>query len=85
MAVTQSQRLDSLKHKQQQLKAKITALEAKSKAAARKLDARRKIIVGGAVLAHAALHPAFAVELKSVLKAAVTRDSDKDTIKDLLG
>jgi len=60
-------------------------LEAEEKTAERKRDARRKIIVGGAVLAHAALHPAFAAELRSVLQAAVTRDKDKEAIADLIG
>ena len=37
-----------------------------------KRDARRKIVVGGAVLAHAALHPDFAKALMDPLKVAVT-------------
>jgi hypothetical protein len=73
-----------LKKKEQQLKAKIAEIEAKEKTEERKRDTRRKIIVGGAVLAHAALHPAFAEELKGVLKLAVTRDRDRDTIKDFV-
>jgi hypothetical protein len=81
---TNADRLGTLKQKQAQLKAQIAALEAKEKAAERKKDTRRKIIVGGAVLAHAALHPAFAAELKMALKQAVIRDSDRETIQDLL-
>jgi hypothetical protein len=81
---TNTDRLGALKQKQAQLKAQIAALEAKEKEAERKKDTRRKIIVGGAVLAHAALHPAFAAELKMVLKQAVIRDSDRETIQDLL-
>jgi len=77
-------RLEALKKKQDQLKAQIAALEAREKLAERKRDTRRKIVVGGAVLAHAALHPAFAAELASVLRTAVTRDSDRDTIRDFL-
>ena len=78
-------RLDALKKKQEQLKAQIAALEAQEKEAERKRDTRRKIIVGGAVLAHAALHPSFGAELRAVLKTAVLRDSDRETIQDLLG
>jgi hypothetical protein len=77
-------KLDALKKKQAQIKAQIAAVEAKQKAAERKRDTRRKIIVGSAVLAHATLHPAFAVALKEVLKLAVVRDSDRATIQDLL-
>lgn len=80
---TKAERLEALKKKQDQLKAKIAAIEAREKIAERKKDARRKIIVGGAVLAHAALDPAFAAELRRVLKAAVTRESDRETIGDL--
>lgn len=82
---SKADRLEALKQKQEQLKAKIAALEAKEKAADRKKDARRKIIIGGAVLAHAALDPAFAVELKAILKKAVTRERDLETIRDILG
>jgi hypothetical protein len=81
---TNTDRLEALKKKQEQIRAQIAALEAKEKAEERKKDTRRKIIVGGAVLAHAALHPAFAAELKMVLKQAVIRDSDRETIRDLL-
>jgi glucose/arabinose dehydrogenase len=81
---TNTDRLEALKQKQAQLRAQIVALEAKEKAAERKKDTRRKIIVGGAVLAHAALHPAFAAELKNVLKLAVTREIDRAAIQDLL-
>lgn len=79
---TKAGKLEALRKKQGQLKAKIAELEAREKAAERKKDARRKIIVGGAVLAHAALDPAFAAELRRVLKMAVTRESDRETIKD---
>lgn len=81
---SKADRLEALRKKEAQLKAQIAALEAQEKTAERKRDARRKIIVGGAVLAHAALHPAFGEELKGVLKLAVTRDSDRSVIKDLL-
>jgi hypothetical protein len=77
-------RLEALQKRQAQIQAQIAALKAKEKVAERKKDTRRKIIVGGAVLAHAALHPAFAAALKEVLKLAVVRDSDRATIQDLL-
>jgi hypothetical protein len=81
---TNADRLEALQKRQAQIQAQIAALKAKEKVAERKKDTRRKIIVGGAVLAHAALHPAFAAELKMALKQAVVRDSDRETIQDLL-
>jgi hypothetical protein len=45
---------------------------------------RVRIIVGGAVLAHAVQHPAFAHELEKILQTAVARQSDRDTIRDLI-
>lgn len=83
--VTQADRLEALRQKEAQLKAKIAAIEARQKTADRKTDTRRKIIVGAAVLAHAELDPAWAVELKAVLQKAVTRERDRETIKDLIG
>ncbi len=83
--LTKAERLEALRKRQDQLKAQITLLEAENKTAERKRDARRKIIVGGAVLAHAELHPAFAAELRTALKAAVTRDKDKEAVADLIG
>jgi vacuolar-type H+-ATPase subunit D/Vma8 len=85
--VTQSHadKIAALKKKKQQLAARLQTLEAQAKGADRKRDARRKIIVGGAVLAHAALHPAFGKELASILSVAVTRPQDRQAIADLLG
>jgi len=83
--LTKAERLEALKKRQDQLKAQIALLETENKTAERKRDARRKIIVGGAVLAHAELHPAFAAELRAALQAAVTRDKDKAVIRDLIG
>ena len=50
----------------------------------RKRDARRKIIVGAAALAHAEVDPGFRAALRVALRAAVTRDVDKAVIPDLL-
>jgi peptidoglycan/LPS O-acetylase OafA/YrhL len=50
----------------------------------RKRDARRKIIVGAAALARAEVDPGFRAALRVALRAAVTRDTDKAAIPDLL-
>ena len=82
---TDAEKLAALKQQEAQLKARIARLEAKEKTEEHKKDTRRKIIIGAAVMAHAALEPIFAAELRCILKQAVTRESDRDTIKDFLG
>ena len=77
-------RLAALKQREAELKAKIAAIENKAKTAERKLDTRRKIIVGGAVMAHAKFDPDFGAALRQALLAAVTKEKDRDVIKDLL-
>ncbi|TWB09323.1 hypothetical protein FBZ89_1427 [Nitrospirillum amazonense] len=58
--------------------------DAAAKVRARKRDNNRKIVVGGAVLAHAKRDPAFAAQLWAVLDQAVTRAIDRKAIADLL-
>ena len=82
---TLAERIAALKAEEKQTQARLAALLAKQKADERKRDTRRKIVVGGAVLAHAALHPAFADALRDVLRAAVTRDMDKALLADVIG
>jgi hypothetical protein len=76
--------LAELTRKRDQLEARRQALVASKKSADRKLDARRKIIVGAAVMAHAELNPSFADQLRAILNAAVTRAIDRNVIPDLL-
>ncbi|EJW10925.1 hypothetical protein A33M_3919 [Rhodovulum sp. PH10] len=63
----------------------MARLAARQKNEARKRDARRKIIVGAAVLAHAEIDPEFRKTLREVLQAAVTRTIDREAVADLLG
>ena len=79
-----NERIETLRQKREQLKAQLAALESRQKTEDRKRDARRKIIVGAAVLAHADLHPSFADALAAVLRVAVTRDIDRGVIVYLL-
>jgi len=78
------EQLAELTRKKEQLEARRQALVATKKSADRKLDARRKIIVGAAALAHAELDPSFADKLREVLDQAVLRAIDRDVIADLL-
>ena len=80
-----AERIAALKAEEKQTQARLAALVAKQKTEDRKRDTRRKIVIGGAVLAHAALHPAFADALRDVLRAAVTRDMDRAVLADWIG
>jgi hypothetical protein len=77
-------RIEALKLKKQQIAAKLSALEARSKGDKRKKDTRRKIIFGAAVIAYAEKDQAFANKLKEILDKAVTRDHDKALLDDWL-
>lgn len=77
-------KIAELTKRQQQLEAQRLVLLASKKTANRKLDTRRKIIVGAAVLTHAELNPHFSSMLRDVLSVAVQRDIDRRVIADLL-
>ena len=79
-----AERIRDQERKLENSKNRLSRLKGKAANEARKLDTRRKIIVGSAVLAHAEIDPAFATELRSILAKAVTRDQDKTVIPDLL-
>jgi hypothetical protein len=55
----------------------IADLKARAKILDRKLDTRRKIIMGAAVQAHAKLNGRFREELRKAILAAVTRPQDR--------
>lgn len=78
------EKLAELIKQKQQLEARRLTLLASKKNADEKLDTRRKIIVGAAVLAHAGLNPNFSTVLRDILSTAVERDIDRRAIADLL-
>jgi hypothetical protein len=78
------EKLAELIKQKQQLEARRLTLIASKKSADEKLDTRRKIIVGTAVLAHAGLNPSFSTVLRDILSTAVQRDIDRRAIADLL-
>lgn len=73
-----------LTQRREQIEARRLALLAQKKDADRKHDTRRKIVVGAAVLAHAALDPDFAATLREVLSVAVQRPADRAVIADFV-
>lgn len=69
-------RLDSLKKQQEQLKAKIQALEAAETSRERKRETRRKILVGAYYVDKMRAENKFD-ELVSLMDGYLTRDSDR--------
>ena len=84
MAKDISGRIAQLKQKQEQLARRLTTLEQKEKSQTRKLDTRRKIIVGGAVVAEMHKDPEFASIVRAVLLRYVARPNDRAAVADLL-
>ena len=84
MANDISERIAQLKQKQEQLARRLNALEQKEKSQTRKLDTRRKIIVGGAVVAEMHKDAEFAAVVRALLLRYVARPNDRAAVADLL-
>lgn len=80
MANSQLEKIEALRLRKKQIANRLASLEAKAKTSERKKDARQKIIVGAAVLAHAKGDTVFAQSLVKILDKAVTRDIDREAI-----
>jgi len=85
MAETKLSRLELLRKRKQEIEQQMKALEAREKEEERKKDTRRKIIVGAAVLAHAARDAAFAKTLRDVLDKAVIEERNRELVAEWLG
>lgn len=81
MRKTDTERLEILKQRENQLKAKIAKIEARKVAEARKEDTRLKVLVGAALLADAKLNAATVNFLRAVLPRAVVAPRDRDFLK----
>ncbi len=68
-----------------QLSARRQLDEARIQHRGRKRDARRKIVIGAVVLAHAEHDPAFRRTLCLILQEHITRPHDRALFVDLLG
>jgi hypothetical protein len=84
MAGDISERKAKLLAKQEKLKNQLNALEQREKQDNRKRDTRRKIVVGGAILAAIEKNDGLAAMVRTVLAAYVGRAQDRDVIADLL-
>ena len=84
MAKPISDKIAALKAKQEKLAAELSTLSAKAKTEERKRDTRRKILVGGAVLAAIDSDTGLADMVRLVLDMGITRPDDREMLADLL-
>ncbi len=80
---TLDEQLDALKHKREAIEKQLNTIEARKKETDRKLDTRRKIILGGAVMAHSQIDPEFARALEAALEKAVA-PKDRPLVMDFI-
>lgn len=82
--VSDAERLNKLIEKQKKIQAQIADAQNRQKQKDRKSDARRKIVIGAAMLAHLEHDPSFRPALRDVLDKALTRPLDRELVADLL-
>ncbi len=80
---TLDEQLDALKHKREAIEKQLNTIEARKKETDRKLDTRRKIIIGGSVMAHSQIDPEFARALQAALEKAVA-PKDRPLVMDFI-
>lgn len=76
--LTIAERRKKLQEQMKVMKNREAELAQKETSEERKRDTRRKIIIGGAVMAHAALDSDFAKLIRSALKPAFAKAKEKD-------
>lgn len=76
MAKTAAEKLAELEKQAEAIKARMQAIKAREKNAERKADTRRKVILGGLLLAKAEQDDRFARVVEQLLKA-VERPADR--------
>ena len=78
------EQIEKLKAQRQKIERRLNTLEQKAIDKGHKRDTRRKIIVGGAVLAKMQIDPEFADLVQGLLARYVERPNDRADIVDLL-
>ncbi|MEI2770774.1 MAG: mobilization protein C [Candidatus Competibacter sp.] len=81
MRKTDTERLEDLKKREAELKAKIATIKARKATEARKEDNRLKVLVGAALLADAEINDETRLFLRSVLPRAVTTPRDREFLQ----
>lgn len=84
MASKIDDQLQTVKKQIAALKAREQALTAKQNTEARKLDTRRKILIGAIVMNHCKQDAKFAALVQTVVKANLLKEKDKDVLNDWL-
>ena len=77
MAKSPEEKIEELNAARQRITARIQTERAKMRKQSRKDDARRKIIVGAVVLAHAEHDAAFKNRLETLIEKYTTREADR--------
>ena len=78
------EQIEKLKAQRQKIERRLNTLEQKAIDKGHKRDTRRKIIVGGAVLAEMQTDADFANAIQGLLARHVKRPNDREAIADLL-
>lgn len=78
MAKTNKERLQELIDRQAEIGAQIAALKARETEAERKRDARRKILIGGAILAKVKRGEWHEKQLHDLLNSELKADRDRE-------
>jgi hypothetical protein len=78
------ERIARIKQQREALAQRLNTLEQTAKSEARKRDTRRKIIVGGAIIAQMEKDASFAAAVRKILAQSVGRQNDREAIADLL-
>jgi hypothetical protein len=81
---TPAEKIEDLEARATVLKNRIAQLKVRQKTADRKQDARRKIIIGGSILAEMQADANFRATVLKILKRRVTRKIDQETLGDFL-
>jgi membrane peptidoglycan carboxypeptidase len=80
---TLDEQLAVLKQKKEALEKQLNAVETRKKETDRKLETRRKIIVGGALITHAEIDPEFRRAMQAALQKAIA-PKDRALVADLI-
>lgn len=81
---TKDELIAELKAREDALRKRRAELEAAQTKETRKTDTRRKIVLGGALLARCQHNPQFAALAKRELAQAITKDRDRELLADWL-
>lgn len=81
MRKTDTERLEALRQRETQLKAKIAKIEARKISEERKEETRLKVVVGAALLADAKLNAGTENFLRAVLPRSVVAPRDREFLQ----